>query len=33
VVLALVGLLMPSGFANTRPVRGFLKQVGLWGYG
>ena len=33
VVLALVGLLMPSGFANTRPLRGFLKRIGLWGYG
>jgi branched-chain amino acid transport system permease protein len=33
VVLALVGLLMPNGFANTRPVRSFLKRVGLWGYG
>jgi branched-chain amino acid transport system permease protein len=33
VVLALVGLLMPSGFANTRPVRGLLKRAGLWGYG
>ncbi len=33
VVLALVGLLMPSGFANTRPLRGVLKRIGLWGYG
>jgi branched-chain amino acid transport system permease protein len=33
VVLALVGLLMPNGIANTRPVRSFLKRVGLWGYG
>jgi len=33
VVLALVGLLMPNGFANTRRVRSFLKRVGLWGYG
>lgn len=33
VVLTLVGLLMPSGFARTRPARAFLKRVGLWGYG
>lgn len=33
VILALVGLLMPNGFANTRPVRAFLRRVGLWGYG
>jgi branched-chain amino acid transport system permease protein len=33
VVLALVGLMMPKGFANTRPVRDFLKRIGLWGYG
>ena len=33
VILALVGLLMPNGVANTRPVRTFLKRIGLWGYG
>ena len=33
VILALVGLLMPNGIANTRPFRRFLKRVGLWGYG
>ena len=33
VILALVGLLMPNGVANTRQVRSFLKRVGLWGYG
>jgi branched-chain amino acid transport system permease protein len=33
IILALVGLLMPNGFANTRPVRTFLKRIGLWGYG
>jgi branched-chain amino acid transport system permease protein len=33
IILTLVGLLMPNGFANTRPIRAFLKRVGLWGYG
>jgi len=33
VVLTLIGLLMPNGFANTRPARAFLRRIGLWGYG
>jgi branched-chain amino acid transport system permease protein len=32
-ILALVGLLMPNGIANTAPVRRWLKRAGLWGYG
>ena len=33
IILALVGLLMPNGFANTRPVRSLLNRLGLAGYG
>lgn len=32
-ILAVIGLLMPGGLGQTRPVRAFLKRAGLWGYG